>query len=94
MKKIVLTIAFFLGLALTASAQGDFFGSQRPGGGLFGYGDMPETSMGNRNEITPLLPVHGQTDNQDASTPLGSGALLLAGLSAAYALIKKVKKQK
>lgn len=92
MKKIILTIAFFLGLALTASAQGDLFGGQRPGGGLFGYGDMPETSLGDRNEITPLLPTHGQAGNQDASTPLGSGVLLLVGLSAAYALTKKDKK--
>ena len=80
MKKLVLTIAIVLGLGISAFAQG----------GLFGKG---ETSGSSRDEGTSLigkgpgLPGHGSGD--DGPAPLGSGALLLIGLGAAYALKKR-----
>lgn len=77
MKKIVLTIAVVLGLGMASFAQEN---------GLFNRGE--ESGM---KEITmPTLPGHGATTNQNA--PVGSGALLLIGLGAAYAMTKKSKK--
>ena len=89
MKKLALTIAILLGMTFGASAQ--FFGDNEPqskGGGLFGYGQTRDGEQG--GSATPLLPIHGQTENQDA--PLGSGALLLIGFGAAYAMSKKNRK--
>ena len=84
MKKLVLTIAIVLGLGIGAFAQ--------QGGGLFGKG---ETSNDARDgEGTSLLGSgpglpggHGGTG--DTPAPLGSGALLLIGFGAAYALKKR-----
>ena len=89
MKKLVLTIAVVLGMTLGASAQ-HFSENGQPnqGGGLFGRGNTPQYD-GEGGSGTPLLPLHGQTDNQDA--PLGSGALLLIGFGAAYAASKRRK---
>ena len=89
MKKLVLTIAIVLGMTLGVSAQ--YFGgnSQPNGGGLFGRGDTPQYE-GESGLSTPLLPLHGQEGNQNA-TPLGSGALLLIGFGAAYAASKRRK---
>ena len=91
MKKLVITIATIVGVVVAAPAQ-YFNGNGQPnGGGLFGRGAMPENSLNTQGGSgTPLLPIHGQTENQDA--PLGSGALLLTGFGAAYALSKKSKK--
>ena len=92
MKKLVITIAIIFGMTFAASAQ--YFGDngQPQGGGLFGRGATPENSLNTQggNGATPLLPIHGQDTNQDA--PLGSGALLLIGFGAAYAMTKKSKK--
>ena len=86
MKKLALTIAIVLGLGIGAYAQG----------GLFGYGAVSDEEyysygMGSNDRngglIMPGLPGHGETTNQEA--PLGSGALLLIGFGAAYALKKK-----
>ena len=91
MKKLVLILAIVLGMTFGASAQ--YFGDngQPQGGGLFGRGATPEgPAYAEGGNGTPLLPVHGQTDNQDA--PLGSGALLLFGMGAAYAMVKKNRK--
>ncbi len=90
MKKTVLTIAVVLGMALGASAQ--YFGDngQSNGGGLFGRGETRDADNGG-NTAAPLLPGHGLNTNQDAA-PLGSGALLLIGFGAAYALSKRSKK--
>ena len=94
MKKLILTLAIVLGMAICSSAQ--YFGNngQPNGGGLFGRGATPENGMNAQGgfENYPLLPVHGQDGNQDA--PLGSGALLLIGMGATYALAKKGKKQR
>ena len=90
MKKIVLTIAIVLGMAFGASAQ--YFGDngQPNGGGLFGRGETRDADNGD-GVSAPLLPGHGLNTNQDAA-PLGSGALLLIGFGAAYALSKNSKK--
>ena len=90
MKKLVLTIAVVLGMTLGASAQYFAKNDAQPnqGGGLFGRGDTPQYED-EGGHSTPLLPLHGQTNNQDA--PLGSGALLLIGFGAAYAASKRRK---
>ena len=91
MKKLVLTIAVVLGMTLGASAQYFANNDAQPnqGGGLFGRGNTPQYE-GEGGLSTPLLPLHGQEGNQDA-TPLGSGALLLIGFGAAYAASKRRK---
>ena len=95
MKKLALTIAIVLGMSIGAFAQG----------GLFQYGTTQQafsnpTWFGmttvwqnnwNREGINPMLPGHGETGNQSA-VPVGSGALLLVGFGAAYALKKRSKK--
>lgn len=89
MKKIALTLAIVLGMTFAASAQ--YFGDngQPQGGGLFGRGETRDG--GNASSVsTPLLPGHGLNTNQDA--PLGSGAILLIGFGAAYAMSKRSKK--
>ena len=78
MKKLALTIAIVLGMGIAASAQG----------GMFKYGEEPEQTR-EGSLMTPGLPGHGGTGNQDA--PLGGGALLLIGFGAAYAAAKKRK---
>jgi hypothetical protein len=82
MKKITLTLALLLSVSLTTFADG---------GGLFRRGDNTEESTGmmNRSPKAPGLPGHGETGDQPA--PLGSGALLLIGFGAAYALKKNKK---
>lgn len=81
MKKTLITIVILLGLSLGAFAQG----------GLFGYGAVSDEgyyNAGTRNEHSGssfFLPnEHGSEGDQSA--PLGSGALLLIGFGAAYAL--------
>ena len=87
MKKTIITLAIIFGLGLGAYAQG----------GLFGYGAVSDeeyygSGYDNRTDPTmPLLPYHGQTENQQA--PLGGGALLLIGFGAAYAMKKKADKK-
>ena len=82
MKKLTLTLALLLGVSLTTFADG---------GGLFKRGENTEeaTGMMNRDAKVPGLPGHGHDDDQPA--PLGSGALLLIGFGAAYALKKRQK---
>lgn len=93
MKKTLLTIAIVLGLSLSTFAQW--------GGGLFQRGAVSEDEyngtyyygfqnrIDNGGLIGPNIPyLHGANNDQDA-TPLGSGALLLIGLGAGYALMKK-----
>ena len=78
MKKLIITTAIILGLGLTTFADPN-------DGGLFMRG---ETS-GNREGgfISPALPNHGQTGNQNA--PLGTGIALLAALGGAYLIGKR-----
>ena len=94
MKKTFLTIAIVLGISLSTYAQWG-------GGGLFQYGEVSDEDYygsvwyaldqnNSRNGFMPILPGHGSSDNQDAA-PIGSGALLLIGFGAAYALKKRSK---
>ena len=89
MKKLALTIAIVLGMSFGSFAQNDVFVQQS--GGLFGYGD--EKSVFDRSSLfldLSLPSAHG--NDSDVTAPLGSGALLLIGFGAAYALKKKSKK--
>ena len=97
MKKVALTIAIILGMAIGAHAQNAY------GGGMFGYGQTRESNdWGSTNWSTTnewlrsggalILPAgHGLTN--DYAAPLGSGALLLIGFGAAYAGMRR-KNQK
>ena len=104
MKKLAFTIAIVLGLGLCSYAQsgGGLFGY---GDDQKDAEDdefvMAWYALGNDQEIdnslfgllrttngTPKLPDHNQDDNV---SPLGSGALLLIGFGAAYALKKRKK---
>ena len=84
MNKFVLTIAIILGMGIGAFAQ--------EGGGLFGRGpERQSTSYFSKNDPSSSLlnlPA-GHGSSQDQAAPLGSGALLLIGLGAAYATAKK-----
>lgn len=84
MKKLILTLAIVLGLGLTTFAQD---------GGLFhrGASETVSGTEGNRDGVlSPSVPGHGQSNNQSA--PLGSGAVVLIGLGAAY-LVGKHRKE-
>jgi uncharacterized protein HemX len=85
MKKLILTLAIVLGLGLTTFAQG---------GGLFqrGASESVSSTEGNRDGVlSPSVPDHGQSNNQSA--PLGSGAVVLIGLGAAYLVGKRRKEE-
>ena len=83
MKKLAMTIAIVLGLSMASFAQG---------GGLFQRGANDENTINREGEnggiMTPGLPGHGETGDQDA-TPLGSGIAVLLGLGGAYLVSKK-----
>ena len=82
MKKIFLTIAIVLGMTFGAFAQG----------GIFGFGDTiggdNDQSYDRTDPIFSLPSSHGSDEDE---SPLGSGALLLIGLGAAYAMTKRNK---
>ena len=91
MKKLILTAAIVLGLGLATFANND--------GGLFQRGASETANgvygdRGMREGFTPGLPGgggHGGTGNADA--PLGSGAVVLLGLGAAYLVGKRRKEE-
>lgn len=85
MKKIIITLSIILGITLSVSAQE---------GGLFGKGpsrgydnDYYANDYDRTTGLLSLPSSHGETNDQNAS--LGSGALLLIGFGAAYALKKR-----
>ena len=85
MKKIVLSIAILLCVAVNGSAQIAI----TDGNGIF---DLSGESQNNRSgsEIPSLPNEHILTGSQEGNfAPLGGGALLLIGFGAAYALSKK-----
>lgn len=87
MKKIVLSIALFIGVAANVSAQI----SITEGNGIF---NIEEGNNNNRSgSEMPYLPgEHELTGNQEGNfAPLGGGMLLLVGLGTAYAMSKKKK---
>ena len=93
MKKLVIAFAIVFGMTLGASAQG---------GGLMGYGRVSENNNWSTNNWNSaqdwfyrggflFLPtIHGS--GTDFTAPVGSGALLLIGFGAAYALKKNKQK--
>ena len=88
MKKLALTIAIVLGLSMTTFADPN-------GGGLFQRGNTPE-QYGNRVEgdiDMPMLPTPGESENQGATTPLGTGIAVLAALGGAYLVAKKRREE-
>ena len=94
MKKLVMTTAIILGLAMTTFAQGgSMFHRENSGdNGNAVYQDRSYFSKeGNGSPLTPGLPLHGQDDNQNA--PLGSGIAMLTVLGAAYLVGKKRREE-
>ena len=85
MKKQIITLTIILGMAMTGFAQDGMF--HRANSGDNGNAVYESKSGMFRETLTPGLPVHGETGNQDA--PLGSGIALLLSLGAAYAVAKK-----
>ena len=94
MKKTLLTIAIVLGISMSSFAQGGLFQYGEVSDEDYYYGSvwyaLDQNSVFQRDNLglfAPGLPIHGETDNMDA--PLSSGALLLIGFGAAYALKKR-----
>ena len=94
MKKLALTIAIVLGVTFGAMAQQSGGGLFQRGlvsdevyyGGGYGYDDYYDyrgTGL--------FLPIHGETENQDA--PVGSGIAVLLGLGGAYLVAKKRREE-
>jgi hypothetical protein len=86
MKKLIITTAILLGIGLTSFAQGNMF-HRNDGNGSSYFAEKSGMRDGEGGILTPGLPTHGLTENQNA--PLGSGIVLLAGLGAAYLVGKK-----
>ena len=87
---------FGLNSSISSTSRGtEYYGYENEGyygGGLLGRGSRGSSLFGNsRGLFTPNFPTHGTAEDADAA-PLGSGALLLIGFGAAYALGKKSKK--
>ena len=98
MKKLTLTIAIILGMTMTTFAEGGglFNRGNNAANGASGYSYFSTDGIGDLREgddpfNAPLLPIHGETDNQDA--PLGSGIVALMSLGAAYMVAKKRKEE-
>ena len=99
MKKTILILAIAFGLGANAYPQ--YFASKNNhyGGGLFGRGVVSdEISKDNIDGLgmlysddLPGLPGHDFEDDQ--TSPVGSGALLLFTFGAAYAVAKKHRKE-
>ncbi len=90
MKKLIMTTAIVLGLSMTTFAQGSMFHRENSRDN----GNAVYESKGNlfrTDPLTPGLPIHGQTSNQDA--PLGGGIALLTALGAAYLVGKKRREE-
>ena len=88
MKKLVMTIAIVLSLGTMAFAQDVEVYEER---GLFGMGKESSIFGAKEGEDALLLPDHGETDDQDADAPLGTGIALLTTLGAAYLVGKRRK---
>lgn len=87
MKKIAITLAIVLGMTICASAQ--YFGNK--GDGLFPKTGGAETggSGGEGGETE----FSGDEDPSSNDGSVGSGALLLVGFGAAYAMAKRNRKE-
>ena len=96
MKKLTLTIAIILGMATTTFADGGglFNRGNNARNGASGYSYFSTDGISDiqrDNFDAPLLPMHGETENQDA--PLGSGIVALMSLGAAYMVAKKRREE-
>ena len=79
MKKIIFAIAIVLTITLSANAQSDWFVNEF------------DNDTRNLDNVLPILVVGngGQWNNdQPATSPLGSGLLILTALGAGYAIRK------
>ena len=94
MKKLTITLALVLGLAMTTFAQGgSMFHRENSGdNGNAVYQDRSYFSKADGDTpIMPGLPIHGSNESQNA--PLGSGIVLLTALGAAYLVGKKRREE-
>ena len=96
MKKLTLTIAIILGMTMTTFAEGGglFNRGNNARNGASGYSYFSTDGISDiqrDNFDAPLLPIHGETENQDA--PLGSGIVALMSLGAAYMVAKKHREE-
>ena len=101
MKKTFITLAIIFGLGLCSYAQGgglfgygavseeedDYYTAWYAFGQEQEFEDNSLFRFLKGSSGLPGLPTHNEDENQDA--PLGSGALLLVGFGAAYALKKR-----
>ena len=101
MKKITIIIAAVMGLTVNVNAQ-FLTNNGYSGGGLFGRGLVSDevyygagvvgqSGLFNNDGLPGLPDGHDMEGDQPA--PLGSGVLLLVGLSAAYLMKQKRKKE-
>ena len=88
MKKLVMTIAIVLSMGAMTFAQDVEVYEER---GLFGMGKESTIFGAKAGEDALLLPGHGETEDQDADSPLGTGIALLTTLGAAYLVGKRRK---
>ena len=88
MKKLIMTIAIVLSLGTMVFAQDVEVYEER---GLFGMGKESGIFGAKVGEDALLLPGHGETEDQDADSPLGTGIALLTTLGAAYLVGKRRK---
>ncbi len=88
MKKLIMTIAIVLSMCATTFAQDVEVYEER---GLFGMGKESTLFGAKAGEDALLLPGHGETEDQDADGPLGTGIALLTTLGAAYLVGKRRK---
>ena len=83
-----MTIAIVLSMCATTFAQDvEVYGER----GLFGMGKESGIFGAKAGEDALLLPGHGETEDQDADGPLGTGIALLTTLGAAYLVGKRRK---
>ena len=95
MKKLTLTIAIILGMAMTSFANDGLFNrANNAQNGASGYSFFSGSRLGDEGEgvfSMPGLPGHGEGTDQPA--PLGSGIAVLMGLGAAYMVAKKRREE-
>ena len=93
MKKTIITLSIILGITMTSFADGGLFnrGNNARYGQSNGYIYFNAKNTASEEVATPMLPPHGEEDNQPA--PLGSGIAVLMGLGAAYMVAKKRREE-
>ena len=90
MKKTIITIAIILGIGMTAFAGGGLFQrniNAENGNSGYVFYDSKGNFFTKEDSPEPLLPAHGEFDDQPA--PVGSGIVALMGMGVAYLLTKR-----